>query len=112
MRRYKINPKDFDGTKFATRYGLNALAGDFWMATESNGESYLYLRSGISIISDPPVFEPPNASEQKVFITFQEHPLLKPRTEERTLNISVISDSQLEDIRVRLGALVIKRTPN
>jgi len=52
MKTYPM-PINFDGAKFATRYGLNALAGDFW----SDGES-LHVPDGLP--DDPPIFEAPD----------------------------------------------------
>jgi hypothetical protein len=48
-------PKDFSGRKFAARYGLDTLNGDFWA-----DDQFLYIRDGITLPDDPPIFETPD----------------------------------------------------
>ena len=52
----KIYPKPtaFDGAKFAARYGLNAIRGDFW----DDGNGFLHVPDGLP--DDPPIFDPPD----------------------------------------------------
>ncbi len=52
MKTYPM-PKDFSGTKFAARYGLDPLKPDFW----SDGK-LLYVPDNLP--DDPPIFEPPD----------------------------------------------------
>lgn len=52
MKQYPM-PKEFDGGKFASRYGLSTLRGDFW----SDG-IWLYVPDNLP--DDPPIFEPPD----------------------------------------------------
>jgi len=47
-------PSEFDGHKFAVRYGLDGLY-DFWA-----DQTTLYLRDGLILPDDPPIFEPPD----------------------------------------------------
>lgn len=49
-------PALFDGTKFAVRYKLNSLRMDFWA-----DEKWVYLRDGITLPDNPPIFEAPDA---------------------------------------------------
>jgi len=46
---------DFDGEKFAARYGLDAVNGDFSM----NG-NVLTVKPDHLVTDDPPIFEPPD----------------------------------------------------
>ncbi len=52
MKTYPM-PKDFSGTKFAARYGLDPLKPDFW----SDGK-LLYVPN--TLPDDPPIFESPD----------------------------------------------------
>ena len=52
MKSWTVNGP-FDGAKFAARYGLNSLAGDFSM----NG-NVLTVRPDFKVTDDPPIFEP------------------------------------------------------
>ena len=52
-KRFPIQP--FSGRKFAARYGLDPLHPDFWA-----DEQFLYLRDGLILPDDPPIFEPPD----------------------------------------------------
>jgi len=54
VNKYPL-PLLFDGKKFALRYKLNALRPDFWC-----DNAFVYLRDGISLIDDPPIFELPD----------------------------------------------------
>ena len=49
--RYPL--QEFDGEKFAARYGLKH-EGDFWADTE-----FIYVRDGLKLPDDPPIFEAP-----------------------------------------------------
>lgn len=51
MKRYS-RPAQFDGDKFAARYNLNSLKGDFWA-----DPNFIYLKDGIVLLNDPPIFE-------------------------------------------------------
>ena len=46
---------DFDGEKFAARYGLDAVNGDFSM----NGNVLTVIPDHL-VTDDPPIFEPPD----------------------------------------------------
>jgi len=50
---YSINNNAFDGGKFATRYSLDTLKGDFWVEG-----STLFIKTGIVLPDDPPIFDP------------------------------------------------------
>jgi len=54
MKTYIVNVP-FDGAKFAARYGLNSLAGDFSMAG-----NVLSVRPDFKVTDDPPIFDPPD----------------------------------------------------
>lgn len=54
MKKYP-RPVQFDGAKFGARYGIDSLAGDFWMDRD-----FLYLRDGLVLPDDPPIFEAPD----------------------------------------------------
>jgi hypothetical protein len=53
MKTYPM-PANFDGAKFAARYGLNALARDFWC-------DGLNLHVPDNLPDDPPIFEAPDS---------------------------------------------------
>lgn len=55
MKRFVIDPAQFDGAKFAERYGLDAMRGDFW-ARQEGAELALYTPD---TVPDLPVFEAP-----------------------------------------------------
>lgn len=49
-------PPSWDARKFATRYGLkNDLQAEFYTL-----DGKLFLRDGVTIPDDPPIFEPPD----------------------------------------------------
>jgi hypothetical protein len=50
---FPITIATFDGGKFATRYSLNTLAGDFWVEGAT-----LFLKDGITLPDNPPIFDP------------------------------------------------------
>lgn len=52
MKKYPL-PAQFSGTKFAARYGISSLAGDFW----SDGV-WIYVPDNLP--DDPPIFEAPD----------------------------------------------------
>ncbi len=54
MKSFIVNG-DFDGAKFAKRYGLNSFRGDFSM----NG-NVLTVKDESKITDDPPIFEAPD----------------------------------------------------
>src|SRR5688572_18358325 len=54
VARYSYNPAQFCGTKFKTRYGLRE--EDFWA-----DRTHVYVREGVRLSDDPPVFEAPTA---------------------------------------------------
>lgn len=63
--KYTI-PKEFDGSKFATRYGLKSYRGlgivqDFWI----DGDGMLNVRDDIKLPDDPPIFEAPDTVKPK-----------------------------------------------
>ena len=53
MKRYSLPPQ-FDGEKFSARYGLNAVAGDFFV----DGDGMLCVPDNLP--DDPPIFEAPD----------------------------------------------------
>ena len=53
MPSFPMQP--FSGAKFAARYGLDSLAGDFWA-----DENFIYIRDGVNLPDDPPIFEAPD----------------------------------------------------
>ena len=57
----------FDGAKFAARYGLDALAGDFSM----NG-NVITVKPDHLITDDPPIFEPPDPPKPQGTLEWQE----------------------------------------
>jgi len=59
---YPINPPPFDGGKFSTRYSLNSARGDFW-AEVLAGQSTLFIKDGITLPDNPPIFDPPDPPE-------------------------------------------------
>jgi hypothetical protein len=48
-------PKDFDGAKFALRYGLSSFRGDYFVDAEGN------LHVPDNLPDDPPIFEAPDS---------------------------------------------------
>lgn len=64
-------PEQFDGGKFAVRYGLNPRANDFW----DDGRGNIVLRDGLILPDDPPIFEAPDP-----------RPIRKTKEELRQLN--------------------------
>ena len=54
---WTIIPQNFSGAKFAARYGLNpfVIPPDFWLIKDQ-----LYVKPGIQLPDDPPIFEPPD----------------------------------------------------
>jgi hypothetical protein len=50
----------FSGVKFAARYNLDAVAGDFWA-----DDQFIYLREGVTLLDDPPIFELPDPPKEK-----------------------------------------------
>jgi hypothetical protein len=56
-------PNNFSGAKFSTRYSLQAIGPqpDFWVIS---GE--LFMREGIVLPDDPPIFEPPDPPRPSV----------------------------------------------
>ena len=54
-------PKDFDGGKFAKRYGLDALKGDFSIAYDM-----LIVKDETKITDDPPIFEAPDPPKLEI----------------------------------------------
>jgi len=58
MKRYPM-PVPFSGAKFASRYELSSLKGDFW----SDGE-FLYVPDNLP--DDPPIFEAPDPPKPNV----------------------------------------------
>ena len=58
MKQYPYNPGTFDGTKFAKKYKLKSGLSpdrDFWADS-----TFIYLRDGLVLPDDPPVFEAPS----------------------------------------------------
>ena len=60
MNSYR-RPPIFDGGKFALRYGIDSLAGAFWA-----DETMLYLRDGLMLPDDPPIFELPDPPKPSI----------------------------------------------
>lgn len=56
MKTMTIDPQQFDGEQFATRYNLDAIGGEFWV--ENN---VLHFPDHLP---DEPVIEPPNPMPQ------------------------------------------------
>ena len=56
-----VKPQDFDGAKFAARYGLSGIDGDFGV-TFVDGVEVVYVKDAFIhlITDDPPIFEPPD----------------------------------------------------
>lgn len=54
-------PADFDGEKFAMRYGLSAIDGDFGV-TFADGVEMVYVKDRFlrRITDNPPIFEAPD----------------------------------------------------
>jgi len=63
MKTYPM-PNVFDGAKFAVRYGLSAIHGDFW----SDGV-LLHVPDGLP--DDPPIFEAPDLPQDQGKITWE-----------------------------------------
>jgi hypothetical protein len=59
MKTYRLPPQ-FDGAKFALRYGLDSLS-DFW----SDGE---FLHVPDNLPDDPPIFEPPDPPKEAIAV--------------------------------------------
>lgn len=51
-RSWPLSVVNFSGRKFATRYGLVALDGDFWISGK-----LLYVKDGVVLPDDPPIME-------------------------------------------------------
>jgi len=54
----------FDGAKFAARYGLDSLKGDFWMERSPKEEFLLFVKDGIKLPNDPPIIDPPDTPDE------------------------------------------------
>lgn len=52
-------PAQFDGEKFATRYGLSVVNMDFW----DDGKGHIVVKDGITIPDNPPIWEGPDDPE-------------------------------------------------
>ena len=55
IKRYPYTPTLFDGGKFARRYSIDSLKGDFFADSQ-----FVYLRDGLILPDDPPIFEAPD----------------------------------------------------
>jgi hypothetical protein len=63
MRSYPM-PEEFDGVKFATRYGLDPESGAFW----SDGKQ-LFVPD--TLPDDPPIFEPPDPPQPRIALRLE-----------------------------------------
>jgi hypothetical protein len=60
-KEYPVDPRNFDGAKFATRYGLTPRnPAQFYMRENDKAETVLVLADGVKIPDDPPIFDAPD----------------------------------------------------
>jgi len=60
-RKMVITPENFDGKKFAQRYGLSSGNRDFYVKYDDAGIYWLYLSQGVTISDANPIIEAPDA---------------------------------------------------
>lgn len=112
-------PGLWDARKFATRYGLNSLAGDFYV----NGEGKLVVRP--TLPDNPPIFEAPDSpliSLRNLAVALADDPIpqskllrgallaLVDELNLHALKINSILDAvdaatSLADLKARIGAI-------
>lgn len=61
-QKWKVTADNFDGAKFMKRYSLSR--EDFGAKRDVNGDMWVFVREGITLPDDPPIFETPDTTKR------------------------------------------------